>query len=48
MDSPASVANKRLTVELNPLESALTENRAVGVTAFPRVPSFAEGGHLVD
>src|SRR6266403_4808999 len=31
MDLPASVANKRLTAELNPLAATLTRNRGVGV-----------------
>ena len=31
MDSPASVANKRLTARLNPLDATLTKNRGVGV-----------------
>ena len=30
MDPPASVANKRLTVWLNPLDATLTKNRGVG------------------
>jgi hypothetical protein len=30
-DLPASVANKRLTPKLNPLDSTLTKNRGVGV-----------------
>ena len=30
MDLPASVANKRLTQKLSPLDSALTKNRGVG------------------
>ncbi len=30
MDSPASVANKRLTARLNPLPATLTKNRGVG------------------
>src|SRR5882672_4263226 len=32
MDSPASVANKRLTARLNPLAATLTKNRGVGPT----------------
>jgi hypothetical protein len=31
MNLPASVANKRLTVELSPLDATLTKNRGVGV-----------------
>src|SRR6266403_4111706 len=31
MDLPASVANKRLTADLNPLAATLTKNRGVGV-----------------
>src|ERR1700719_33911 len=31
MASPASVANKRLTVELNPLDAILTEKRGWGL-----------------
>src|SRR5713101_4171831 len=31
MDSPASVANKRLTVWLNPLDATLTKNRGWGL-----------------
>src|SRR6266404_7126771 len=34
MDSPASVANKRLTARLNPLAAALTKNRGVGAPPF--------------
>ena len=32
MDLPASVANKRLTVELNPLDATLTKNQGEGAT----------------
>ena len=32
MDSPASVANKRLTTSLNPLDATHTKNRGEGAT----------------
>jgi len=43
MDFPASVANKRLTAELSPLDATLTKNRGAGgvsVNQLPPVPAF--------
>src|SRR6266852_4237190 len=39
MDSPASVASKRLTAGLSPLAATLTKNRGVGAPPFD-VPTF--------
>src|SRR5882724_9955094 len=38
MDLPASVANKRLTAELNPLDATLTKNRGVGGVIVNQLP----------
>src|SRR5260370_8916721 len=38
MDLPASVANKRLTAELNPLDATLTKNQGVGYSSHSRTP----------
>src|SRR6266403_4299454 len=40
MDLPASVANKRLTARLSPLDSTLTKNRGVGVLWLTSHPDF--------
>ena len=39
MDLPASVANKRLTVRVNPLDATLTKNRGLGVLWLTRFAS---------
>jgi hypothetical protein len=39
MDLPASVAKKRLTVRLNPLDATLTKNRGLGVLWLTRFAS---------
>jgi len=49
VDLPASVANKRLTAELSPLDATLTKNRGVGVlwlTSFLCLPTFQRAYNL--
>ena len=47
MDLPASVANKRLTVWLNPLDATLTKNRGGGPAFLGGMPSNPHSGtHL--
>src|SRR5882724_4514974 len=43
MDSPASVANKRLTAELNPLDATLTKNRGEGASPCASESANGEG-----
>src|SRR6266403_2060573 len=44
MNLPTSVANKRLTQKLSPLDSALTKNRGWGALLYSRAPSCSEWG----
>src|SRR6267378_8528723 len=41
MDFPASVANKRLTSGLSPLDATLTKNRGVGSVIVNQLPLFS-------